>query len=66
MTVIPKILARFLFAILVFTSFVAQAAHAESLASFLPDIDPAELAPGADHIGPVRDDLAVAPVQKSR
>ncbi|KUJ73443.1 4Fe-4S binding protein [Ruegeria marisrubri] len=42
----------------------ALTAQADSLASFLPDIDPAELAPGADAVGPVRDDVPVAPVLK--
>ncbi|WP_372572021.1 4Fe-4S binding protein [Ruegeria jejuensis] len=41
---------------------VALSAQADSLASFLPDIDPAELAPGAEAFGPVRADVAVAPV----
>ncbi|WP_406644771.1 4Fe-4S binding protein [Aliisedimentitalea scapharcae] len=39
-------------------------AKADSLASFLPDITPSELAPGADAFGPVRDDVKVAPVLK--
>ena len=39
-------------------------ARADSLASFLQDLDPAELAPGADGFGAVRDDVTVAPVLK--
>ncbi|MBT3142495.1 4Fe-4S binding protein [Falsiruegeria litorea] len=42
----------------------ALTAQADSLASFLPDIEPAELVPGADAFGPVRDDVKVAPVLK--
>ncbi len=45
-------------------AFGSNAAYADSLASFLPDLSPAELAPGADAFGPVRDDIAVAPVLK--
>lgn len=43
---------------------MAISAHADSLASFLPDLDPADLAPGADAFGPVRQDVKVAPVLK--
>ncbi len=37
-------------------------AFADSLDSFLPDLVPSELAPGADAFGPVRDDVKVAPI----
>ena len=47
---------------LVLSCSVAISARADSLASFLPDIDPADLAPGADAFGPVRSDVKVAPV----
>ena len=43
---------------------MAISAQADSLASFLPEINPADLAPGADAFGPVRDDIPVAPVLK--
>ncbi len=43
---------------------MALSAQADSLASFLPEIEPAELAPGADAFGPVREDVKVAPVLK--
>lgn len=43
---------------------VTTAASADSLARFLPDLSPAELAPGADAFGPIRDDVAVAPILK--
>ncbi len=39
-------------------------AFADSLDSFLPDLVPSELAPGADAFGPVRDDVKVAPILK--
>ncbi len=47
------------------SSLIAISASADSLASFLPDIDPADLAPDADAVGPVRDDVKVAPVLKN-
>ncbi len=47
------------------SSLIAISASADSLASFLPDIDPADLAPDADAFGPVRDDVKVAPVLKN-
>ncbi|WP_372886270.1 4Fe-4S binding protein [Shimia sp.] len=49
-------------AIFILTAIVAAEARADSLASFLPDLEPSELAPGADAFGPVRDDVKVAPV----
>ncbi len=55
--------AHFLVALILFC-LLALGARADSLASFLPEIDPAELAPGADAVGPVRDDVPVAPVLK--
>lgn len=47
-----------------FFCLFALGAQADSLASLLPDIEPADLAPGADAFGPVRDDVKVAPVLK--
>ena len=49
---------------LALSCLMAISAHADSLASFLPEIEPADLAPGADGFGPVRDDVKVAPVLK--
>ncbi len=37
-------------------------ARAETLASFLPDLDPARFAAGADRFGAIREDVPVAPV----
>lgn len=51
--------------ILILSAIVAAEARADSLDSFLPEIDPGELAPGADAFGPVRDDVRVAPVLKN-
>ncbi|WP_408647814.1 4Fe-4S binding protein [Thiosulfatihalobacter marinus] len=44
---------------------VAAEVRADSLDSFLQEIEPSELAPGADAFGPVRDDVKVAPVLKN-
>lgn len=43
----------------------AISAHAETLADFLPELDPAQLAAGADSFGPIRDDVPVAPVLRA-
>ncbi|MEP2531569.1 4Fe-4S binding protein [Shimia sp.] len=50
--------------VLILSAIVAAEARADSLASFLPDITPQELVPGADAFGPVREDVKVAPVLK--
>jgi NosR/NirI family nitrous oxide reductase transcriptional regulator len=47
-----------------FGLMMADEAKADSLASFLTELDPAELADGADAFGPVREDVKVAPVLK--
>ncbi|MFY0661556.1 MAG: regulatory protein NosR [Shimia sp.] len=47
-----------------FGLMMADGAKADSLASFLTELDPAELADGADAFGPVREDVKVAPVLK--
>ncbi|MFD3191483.1 4Fe-4S binding protein [Sedimentitalea sp. HM32M-2] len=39
-------------------------ARADSLASFLPDLDPARMVEGADGFGAIREDVPVAPVLK--
>ncbi len=51
-------------AVFFLTAIIAAEAQADSLASFLPDLEPSELTPGADAFGPVRDDVKVAPVLK--
>ncbi len=51
-------------AVLILSAITADEARADSLASFLPDLEPSELAPGADAFGPVREDVKVAPVLK--
>ncbi|MCK0126453.1 hypothetical protein MWU76_18830, partial [Gelidibacter sp. F2691] len=43
---------------------MTDTAKADSLAKFLPDLTPAELAPGADAFGPIRADVPVAPILK--
>ena len=45
-------------------SLAPERASAETLASFLPQLKPADFAPGADAFGPVQQDVAVAPVLK--
>ena len=50
--------------VFILSAMIADEARADSLASFLPDLEPSELAPGADAFGPVRDDVKVAPVLK--
>ncbi|MVO18023.1 NosR/NirI family protein [Parasedimentitalea huanghaiensis] len=58
-------LAKTLACLLVTTLFmVASNAKADSLASFLADLTPVELAPGAEAFGPVSPDTKVAPVLK--
>lgn len=54
----------FLFATCLF--LIAQTAQADDLASFLSEIPPAELAPGADGYGPISRETMVAPVLKGR
>ena len=47
-----------------FGLMTADIAKADSLASFLTDLDPAELADGADAFGAMREDVPVVPVLK--
>ena len=67
---ISKRAARGWFAALAifFLSFLSAISpvNAETLASFLPKLDPSLMHPEADGFGPVRDDVAVAPVLKGR
>jgi len=53
---------RFLVCLAVLVAALGARAGADTLATFLPDLDPAALAAGADAFGPVRDDVPVAPV----
>ena len=46
------------------THGTAAGARAAELARFLPELAPAELLPGADGFGPIREDLPVAPILK--
>lgn len=50
--------------VVVLAGIMAGEANAESLANFLPDLSPADLAEGADAFGPIREDVPVAPVLK--
>ena len=45
--------------------FTAASAEADSLDSFLTEVTPADLVPGAEAFGPVRTDVPVAPVLKA-
>ena len=56
-----RILAALFF---LFSLVLATSARADTLATFLPDLDPAKYAEGADAFGPIRDDIPVAPVLK--
>ncbi|KIC35117.1 NosR/NirI family protein [Leisingera sp. ANG-M7] len=51
--------------VMTFAAFFAAAAEADSLDSFLTEITPADLVPGAEAFGPVRSDVPVAPVLKA-
>ena len=51
-------------ALSVLTAIAAAPAQADSLASFLADLKPSDLAAGADAFGAIREDLPVAPVLK--
>ena len=58
-------LNRVLFGFLAAFLFVAQAANADELRRFLPDLDPATLVDGADGFGALRKDVPVAPVLRA-
>lgn len=48
--------------VLILSGVMTDTAKADSLANFLPDLTPADLAPGADAFGPIREDVPVAPI----
>ena len=48
--------------VLILSGVMTDTAKADSLAKFLPDLTPADLAPGADAFGPIREDVSVAPI----
>ena len=52
----------FLLCLLFLFALPGTRGHADTLASFLPGLDPASLSEGADGFGAVRDDVPVAPV----
>ena len=60
--VVCRLLALVLCAVMLLTGGVARA---DSLGSFLAELDPADLVPGADSFGPLRADIRVAPVLKA-
>ena len=51
--------------VMTIAALFAAAAEADSLDSFLTELTPADLVPGADAFGPVRSDVPVAPVLKA-
>ncbi len=57
-------LSALCFAIFSVLALAAGKADADSLSTFLPDLKPSEMYPGADAFGAIRGDLAVAPVLK--
>ncbi|MEX0300923.1 MAG: FMN-binding protein, partial [Leisingera sp.] len=50
--------------VMMLTAVFAAAAEADSLDSFLTELTPADLVPGAEAFGPVRSDVPVSPVLK--
>ena len=57
-------LFRFILSAFLWLALCLPASANPVLASFLPEESAAELVPGADAFGPIRDDLAVAPILK--
>jgi NosR/NirI family transcriptional regulator, nitrous oxide reductase regulator len=53
---------RFLALLVAFIVGAASQVQAETLASFLPKLDPEQFYPGAQSFGPIRDDIPVAPI----
>jgi NosR/NirI family transcriptional regulator, nitrous oxide reductase regulator len=53
---------RFLALLVAFVVGAASQVQAETLASFLPKLDPEQFYPGAQAFGPIRDDIPVAPI----
>ncbi|QAX30691.1 NosR/NirI family protein [Leisingera sp. NJS204] len=51
--------------VMTIAALFAAAAEADSLDSFLTELTPADLVPGAEAFGPVRSDVPVAPVLKA-
>ncbi|UWQ61905.1 NosR/NirI family protein [Leisingera caerulea] len=51
--------------VMTFAALFAAAAEADSLDSFLKELTPTDLVPGAEAFGPVRSDVPVAPVLKA-
>ncbi|MCB4458111.1 NosR/NirI family protein [Leisingera sp. McT4-56] len=51
--------------VITIAAVIAAAAEADSLDSFLTELTPADLVPGAEAFGPVRTDVPVAPVLKA-
>ncbi|MGR3761783.1 4Fe-4S binding protein [Roseobacteraceae bacterium NS-SX3] len=64
MAVARAFLTRLAAMLFCMAAWAGTPAEADSLASFLPDLSPADFAPGADAFGPVREDVTVAPVLK--
>ncbi len=65
MSLLTSFFRLVILAVLVWAGPVGPAAAQDSvLPQFLSEIAPADLVPGADAYGPIRDDLAVAPVLK--
>lgn len=52
-------------ALLLMCAMAAGMAKADTLASFLPKLDPSRFANGADGFGPIRQDIPVAPVLRA-
>ncbi|AUM75359.1 NosR/NirI family protein [Paracoccus jeotgali] len=64
MTIAYRFAAAFALSLLLSLVLILPASAASVLSQFLPEESAAELAPGADSFGPIRDDMPIAPVLK--
>jgi len=64
MTIAYRFAAAFALSMLLSLVLILPASAASVLSQFLPEESAAELAPGADSFGPIRDDMPIAPVLK--
>ncbi|WP_313136507.1 4Fe-4S binding protein [Paracoccus jeotgali] len=64
MTIAYRLSAALALSLLLSLVLILPASAASVLSQFLPEESAAELAPGADSFGPIRDDMPIAPVLK--
>lgn len=65
MTIAYRFAAALALSLLLSLVLILPASAASVLSQFLPEESAAELAPGADSFGPIRDDMPIAPVLKA-